>query len=728
MTEAQASHEWLDRYEHSVMGVFGRPALVLDHGEGAWVWDVDGKRYLDLLGGIAVNTLGHNHPALVSAISKQAGELVHMSNFFTSRAQITLAERLLALTGAPAESAVFFANSGTEANEAAIKFARRTGRSGLVALEGAFHGRSTGALALTHKPTYRAPFEPLLPGVVHVPFGDEEALRAAVTEQTGGVIIEPIQGEAGVREVDASFLRLARELTTAVGALLILDEVQTGVGRTGDWFAFQRSGIVPDAMTLAKGLGGGVPIGALIAFGPDNAARLTAGQHGTTFGGNPLASAAALAVLDTIENEGLLARATALGEHVSTRVARPRRATGDRRARPRPVARDHSGRAPLGRPGRGCTRGRLHRQPRHAGRDPVGATARHHRGRPRHLPRCPARDHRHRPEPGDPMTTTQSSTGGAPLVRHLLRDDDLTPEEQASVLARAARIKSHPFSDRILVGPEVVAVLFDKQTLRTQVSFSAAIAHLGGFPMIIDGKLAKVGERESIADVARVLGREAVAIVWRTHGQDRIEEMAAYAEVPVVNALTDDYHPCQVLADLLTIQEHKGDLPGLTLAYVGDGANNMAHSYLLGGATAGLHVRIGTPAAYQPDPAILARATEIAARQGGSVTITDDPTAAVTGADAVATDTWVSMGQEDELDSRKGASSPFTKFAVTTDLMSHADKDAIFLHCLPAYRGFEVDADVIDGPQSVVWDESENRLHVQKAVLSWLVEQHRNAR
>lgn len=244
-----------------------------------------------------------------------------MSNFFTSRAQITLAERLLALTGAPAESAVFFANSGTEANEAAIKFARRTGRSGLVALEGAFHGRSTGALALTHKPTYRAPFEPLLPGVVHVPFGDEEALRAAVTEQTGGVIIEPIQGEAGVREVDASFLRLARELTTAVGALLILDEVQTGVGRTGDWFAFQRSGIVPDAMTLAKGLGGGVPIGALIAFGPDNAARLTAGQHGTTFGGNPLASAAALAVLDTIENEGLLARATALGEHVSTRVA-----------------------------------------------------------------------------------------------------------------------------------------------------------------------------------------------------------------------------------------------------------------------------------------------------------------------------------------------------------------------------------------------------------------------
>lgn len=311
-------------------------------------------------------------------------------------------------------------------------------------------------------------------------------------------------------------------------------------------------------------------------------------------------------------------------------------------------------------------------------------------------------------------------------VRHLLRDDDLTAEEQAAVLDRAARIKAHPFSDRTLVGPEVVAVLFDKQTLRTQVSFSAAIAHLGGFPMIIDGKLARVGERESIADVARVLGREAVAIVWRTHGQDRIEEMAKYAEVPVVNALTDEFHPCQVLADLMTIREHNGELPGQTLTYVGDGGNNMAHSYLLGGARAGLHVRIGTPAAYQPRPDLLAAAQRIAAEQGGSITLTDDPIEAVTGADAVATDTWVSMGQEDELDTRKGQASPFAPFAVTSALMARAKPSAIFLHCLPAYRGFEVEAEVIDGPQSVVWDESENRLHAQKAVLSWLVEQHRN--
>ena len=310
-------------------------------------------------------------------------------------------------------------------------------------------------------------------------------------------------------------------------------------------------------------------------------------------------------------------------------------------------------------------------------------------------------------------------------LRHFLRDDDITHAEQAEILARAARIKSTPFTDRTLVGPEVVAVLFDKQTLRTQLSFSAAIAHLGGYPMVVDGKLAQVGVRESIADVARVMGREAVAIVWRTYGQDRIEEMARYAQVPVINALTDDFHPCQILADLLTIQEHQGDLPGLTLGYCGDGANNMAQSYLLGAALAGMHVRIGTPASHQPKADILARAEELAAEHGGSVLVTDDPVEAVAGADAVATDTWVSMGQEKEKDSRQGVESPFARFQVNADLMAQADPGAVFLHCLPAYRGYEVTEDVIDGPQSVVWDESENRLHAQKTILAWLVEQHR---
>ncbi|NYG08243.1 ornithine carbamoyltransferase [Phycicoccus badiiscoriae] len=312
-------------------------------------------------------------------------------------------------------------------------------------------------------------------------------------------------------------------------------------------------------------------------------------------------------------------------------------------------------------------------------------------------------------------------------IRHFLRDDDLTADEQALVLRRALELKSAPFSRRPLEGPRVVAVLFDKPTLRTQVSFAGAIAHLGGHPLVVDGNLSQIGVRESIADTARVLGRQAAAIVWRTFGQDRIEEMAAHAGVPVVNALTDDFHPCQILADLLTVTEHKGALRGLTLGYVGDGANNMAHSYLLGCALAGMHVRIGTPASHQPDPAILARATELAAAHGGSVLVTDDPSAAVDGVDVVVTDTWVSMGMEGQKGERQGAASPFVPYAVTQELMAHAAPDAIFLHCLPAYRAFEVEAGVIDGPQSVVWDEAENRLHAQKALLSFLLEDHQGA-
>ncbi len=315
-----SAHPWLERYDHALIRVFGTPSLVLERGEGAWVWDVEGRRYLDLVGGIAVNALGHNHPELVGAISKQAASLVHISNFFTSTAQVELAERLLAVAGAPQGSGVFFANSGAEAIEAALKLARRTGRTGIVAAEGAFHGRTTGALALTHKPAYRAPFEPLLPGVTHVPYGDVDALRAAVTEDTAAVVLEPIQGEAGVLPATTAYLEAAREITTAAGALLILDEIQTGVGRTGDWFAFQAAGIVPDAMTLAKGLGGGVPIGALVTFGAERTGLLTAGQHGSTLGGNPLAAAAGLAVLATIERDRLLGHAAAMGERLQQQV------------------------------------------------------------------------------------------------------------------------------------------------------------------------------------------------------------------------------------------------------------------------------------------------------------------------------------------------------------------------------------------------------------------------
>ncbi|MET1063760.1 MAG: acetylornithine transaminase [Arthrobacter sp.] len=318
--------QWLSRYSASLMGVFGTPQRVLVRGSGCLVWDADGMEYLDLLGGIAVNALGHAHPFVTSVISSQLSTLGHVSNFFTSPTQIALAEKLLELSKAPAGSKVFFANAGTEAVEAAFKLARRNGgpatpRTKIIALEGAFHGRTMGALALTAKEAYRAPFAPLPAGVVHIPFGDIDALRAAVDETTAAVFLEPIQGEAGVRPLPAGYLKAAREATSAAGALLILDEVQTGIGRTGKWLASEDAGIVPDAVTLAKGLGGGFPIGALVTFGPETSALLTAGQHGTTFGGNPVATAAALATLHVLESQHVLGHVRETGEHLRAGLA-----------------------------------------------------------------------------------------------------------------------------------------------------------------------------------------------------------------------------------------------------------------------------------------------------------------------------------------------------------------------------------------------------------------------
>jgi ornithine carbamoyltransferase len=305
------------------------------------------------------------------------------------------------------------------------------------------------------------------------------------------------------------------------------------------------------------------------------------------------------------------------------------------------------------------------------------------------------------------------------MTRHFLRDDDLSPDELLEVLDLADQMKADRHRHRPLTGPRAVALLFDKPTLRTQLSFSVGVAELGGTPIVVDGKLAGIGVRESVADTTRILARQVAAIVWRTFGQNRIEEMAAHSPVPVVNALTDQFHPCQILADLQTVREHKQRLAGLTFAYLGDAANNMAHSYLLGGAAAGLHLRLAGPDQYLPDAAIVADAERIAAGTGGSVTVTTDPATALDGADVVATDTWVSMGQEDEAAQREAQ---FRPYAITTEALSKAAGDAIVLHCLPAYRGKEVAAEVLDGSQSVVWDEAENRLHAQKALLTFLLE------
>jgi len=305
------------------------------------------------------------------------------------------------------------------------------------------------------------------------------------------------------------------------------------------------------------------------------------------------------------------------------------------------------------------------------------------------------------------------------MPRHFLRDDDLAPDEQAEILELAAAMKQARFVRRPLEGPRAVAVLFDKPSLRTRVSFTVGIGELGGLPLVIDTQATHIGRGETIADIARVLTRQTAAIVWRTSGQERIEELAAASTVPVINGLTDEFHPCQILADLQTVAERLGPLPGRTLAYLGDGANNMAHSYLLGGVTAGMHVRVSAPVGYQPDPAVVAKAQQIAAATGGSATVFDDPAEAAKGADALATDVWVSMGQADE-PARVAALGPYQ---INDDLLAAAGPGAIVLHCLPAHRGEEITAEVIDGPASVAWDQAENRLHAQKALLAWLLDQ-----
>jgi ornithine carbamoyltransferase len=305
------------------------------------------------------------------------------------------------------------------------------------------------------------------------------------------------------------------------------------------------------------------------------------------------------------------------------------------------------------------------------------------------------------------------------VIRHFLRDDDLSPAEQTAVLDLAARMKADRFAYTPLAGPRSVAVLFDKQSLRTRISFDAGIAELGGHPLVVDTQVTHFGRGETLADAGRVLSRYVAAIVLRTHGDDRIAEVASHATVPVINALTDTYHPCQLLADLLTVRERFGETTGRTLTYVGDAANNMAHSYLLAGATAGMHVRVAGPVGFQPDADIVARAEKIAAGTGGSVRVLTDPVAAVRAADVVATDTWTSMGQEsDGLD----RITPFLPYQVNEALLGHAAAGVIVLHCLPAHRGEEITDEVLDGPRSAVFDQAENRLHAQKALLTFLLE------
>jgi ornithine carbamoyltransferase len=305
------------------------------------------------------------------------------------------------------------------------------------------------------------------------------------------------------------------------------------------------------------------------------------------------------------------------------------------------------------------------------------------------------------------------------MTRHFLRDDDVSPEEQSEILDLAAKLKIDPYSKRPFSGPKTVALIFDKSSTRTRVSFSVGVSDLGGAPLIMDSGASQLGSKESVADTAKVLERQVAMIVWRTFAQSGLEEMAANSKVPVINSLSDDFHPCQLLADLMTIRERIGNPKGKVLSYIGDASNNMCHSYMLAGVTAGMRVRVAGPENYQPNPKIYRRAEEIALQTGGSIDVYTDPKHALIDSDVVATDTWVSMGQEAEKEQKV---SEFAGFTLDSELLSIAKPEAIVLHCLPAYRGYEISAEVLDGPHSVVWDQAENRLHAQKALMVWLAE------
>jgi ornithine carbamoyltransferase len=305
------------------------------------------------------------------------------------------------------------------------------------------------------------------------------------------------------------------------------------------------------------------------------------------------------------------------------------------------------------------------------------------------------------------------------MTRHFLRDDDISPQEQSEILDLALKLKGNPYSAKPFAGPKTVALIFDKSSTRTRVSFSVGVSDLGGAPLIMESGTSQLGIKESVADTAKVLERQVAMIVWRTFAQSGLEEMAANSKVPVVNSLSDEFHPCQLLADLMTIRERIGNPKGKVLSYIGDASNNMAHSYMLAGVTAGMRVRVAGPANYQPNPKIYRRAEEIALQTGGSIDVYTDPKHALVDSDVVATDTWVSMGQESEKEQKVRE---FAGFTLDSELMSIAKPEAIVLHCLPAYRGYEISAEVLDGPQSVVWDQAENRLHAQKALMVWLAE------
>lgn len=685
--------------EEHLMRTYNRLPALFVQGSGCSLWDNKGNEYLDLLAGIAVCQLGHCHPAVVAAITRQAQQLIHTSNILLTAPQAHLAAKLCRLTGM---DRAFFSNDGATAIECALKIAKKHGNSKrpggdytIITLQKSFHGRSLGALSATAQRKYQRAFEPIVPGFVHIEANSIEELRDAFSHGVAAILLEPIMGEGGILNLTEEFLQEAQRLCVEYNALFMLDEVQCGMGRSGKWFTYQHYGLKPDVLIMAKALGGGVPIGATLAVGKA-ADILGPGDHGSTFGGNPLACATALAVIETIEHQDLLTRATELGEFLSAGL----KALG------------------LTVTGMGLMVG--------AGLDQPIAKNIVKQCFDRKLIINATDEYTLRFVPPLTITEEQLSSAletlaevmGVPVpalprvgarlssVAHPLHDflsiDDLSLAQIEQILDLAAfskqRRKIAP-SAITAVENRTVAMVFEKQSLRTRVSFESAIRELGGHAIHLGKGDIAMGTREPIKDIAENLSRWCNLIVARLYWQRHLVELAKYADVPVINALTEWEHPCQALADMQTIQENfRGDKVKIT--YVGDG-NNVARSL------AKLATRLGHPFTICGPENFRLETIE-------GMTQTSSLEEGLADAHVVYTDVWVSMGDEHEQDHRMKV---FEPYQVTSKVMEMAPKDAIFLHCLPARRGFEVSAEVIDGPQSKVVDQAENRFHAQKALI-----------
>jgi acetylornithine/N-succinyldiaminopimelate aminotransferase len=685
-----------------VMPTYKRLPALFVQGAGCSLWDNRGNEYLDLLAGIAVCNLGHCHPAVVSAITRQAQQLIHVSNFGLTAPQAQLAKRLCELSGM---DRVFYTVCGASANETALKIAKKHGLAKrpegdyeIVTLLRSFHGRTLGALSATGQRKYQRPFEPLIPGFKHVEVNDIAALKEAVGHKTAAIVFEPIQGEGGVMPLSTEYLKAARDLCDEYGALLVLDEVQTGIGRTGTWFHFQQHGIEPDVLCLAKGLGGGMPIGACLAKGKA-ADVLEAGDHGATFGGNPLSCAVGLAVLDAIEHHNLLQNTLEVGAYLM------------------------EGLKQLGGPikivrGSGLMIGAILDEP--IARDIVAKAF------DKKLILNATDEYSMRFVPPLILTYAQVDQALAiiaeilgvktpaisapthrpatvkPAYHDVLAVDDLSDTQLEEILDLASFLKQRRKLAPSVITPvegRSVAMVFEKPSLRTRVSFETAIRELGGHPIYLSKADIGLNTREAARDIASNLARWCNMIVARLYWQKDLQLLADVADVPVINALTEMEHPCQALADMMTVQENFAH-EKVKITYVGDG-NNVSRSLAKVATRLGYPITICGPANFRLE-------------EMPGLYQTDDLEEALTDASVVYTDVWISMGDEHEQEHRLKV---FDPYQVNNRVMEMASKDAIFLHCLPARRGYEVTDEVIDGKQSRVVDQAENRLHAQKALL-----------